>query len=219
MVPGLEIAARLVMETCGGPPSEHVVVGKAFGDDRVIDFTLADVRRLAGIDVPFPEVKRILGHLGFMVAGSGPVVKVAVPSWRTDVQGKADIVEEIVRIVGVDKVPMTPFERGDAPRKPVLTAIQLRTRRAKRALAARGMIEAVTWSFISKPHAELFDREPPVAALANRRGHPELSLANPIASDMSDMRPSLLPGLVTAVQANINRGVSDVALFEVGQVF
>jgi phenylalanyl-tRNA synthetase beta chain len=101
-------------------------------------------------------MKRILGHLGFMLAGNGPIVKVAVPSWRTDVAGKADLVEEIVRIVGVDKVPMTPFDRGDAPRKPVLTPIQLRTRRAKRALAARGMVEAVTWSFIAKPSAELF---------------------------------------------------------------
>ena len=156
MVPGLELATRLVMEMCGGTPSENVVVGKAFGDDRVIDFPLSEVKRLAGIDVPLPEMKRILGHLGFMVAGSGPVVKVAVPSWRSDVHGKADIVEEIVRIVGVDKVPMTPFERGDAPRKPILTAIQLRTRRAKRALAARGMVEAVTWSFIAKPQAELF---------------------------------------------------------------
>ena len=156
MVPGLEMATRLVMELCGGTPSENVVVGKAFGDDRVIDFPLTEVKRLAGIDVPLPEMKRILGHLGFMVAGSGPVVKVAVPSWRSDVHGKADIVEEIVRIVGVDKVPMTPFERGDAPRKPILKPIQLRTRRAKRALAARGMVEAVTWSFISKPHAELF---------------------------------------------------------------
>jgi len=208
MVPGLEMATRLVMEMCGGTPSENVVAGKAFGDDRVIDFPLHEVRRLAGIDVPFPEVKRILGHLGFMVAGSGPVVKVAVPSWRTDVDGKADIVEEIVRIVGVDKVPMTPFERGDAPRKPVLTAIQQRTRRAKRALAARGMVEAVTWSFIAKPAAELFGG-----------GQSELALANPIASDQSDMRPSLLPGLVAAVQANIDRGFPDLALFEVGQVF
>ena len=106
-------------------------------------------------------MKRILGHLGFMMAGSGPVVKVAVPSWRTDVHGKADIVEEIVRIVGVDKVPMTPFERGDAPRKPILTPIQLRTRRAKRALAARGMIEAVTWSFIAKPPPNC-SSDPPV---------------------------------------------------------
>jgi phenylalanyl-tRNA synthetase beta chain len=219
MVPGLEMATKLVMELCGGTPSENIVVGNAFGEDRVIDFPIAEVKRIAAIDVPLPEMKRILGHLGFMVAGSGPVVKIAVPSWRTDVHGKADIVEEIVRIVGVDKVPMTPFDRGDASRKPILTPIQLRTRRAKRALAVRGMIEAVTWSFISKPHADLFDRDPPVLAQANRRGHPELSLANPIAADMSDMRPSLLPGLVTAVQANIDRGLSDVALFEVGQVF
>jgi phenylalanyl-tRNA synthetase beta chain len=219
MVPGLELATKLVMEMCGGTPSESIVVGNPFGADRIIDFPLSEVKRLAGIEVPLVEARRILSHLGFMMAGSGPAVKIAVPSWRTDVSGKADIVEEIVRIVGVDKVPMTPFDRGGEARKPVLTPIQLRTRRAKRALAARGMVEAVTWSFISKPHAELFDRDPPVAALANRRGHPELSLANPIASDMSDMRPSLLPGLVTAVQANINRGVPDVALFEVGQVF
>ncbi|MGH8447344.1 MAG: phenylalanine--tRNA ligase subunit beta, partial [Solimonas sp.] len=208
MVPGLELATKLVMELCGGAPSENVVVGDAFGEDRVIDFPLSEVKRLAAIDVPLVEMRRILSHLGFMVAGSGPVVKIAVPSWRTDVHGKADIVEEIVRIVGVDKVPMTPFERGDAPRKPVLTAIQLRTRRAKRALAARGMVEAVTWSFISKPVAELFGG-----------GQAELALANPIASDLSDMRPSLLPGLIAAAQANANRGSSDVALFEVGQVF
>src|SRR6202012_459633 len=110
MVPGLEMATRLVMELCGGTPSETVVVGNVFGDDRIIDFPVSEVKRLAGIEVAFPEAKRILGHLGFMVAGSGPVVKVAVPSWRSDVHGKADIVEEIVRIVGVDQVPMTPFE-------------------------------------------------------------------------------------------------------------
>jgi len=208
MVPGLEMATRLVMEMCGGTPSEAAIVGRAFGDDRVIDFPLAEVKRLAGIEVPLPEMKRILGHLGFMLAGTGPMVKVAVPSWRSDVHGKADIVEEIVRIVGVDKVPMTPFERGDAPRKPILTPIQLRTRRAKRTLAARGMVEAVTWSFIAKPHAERFGG-----------GQSELALANPIASDMSDMRPSLLPGLVAAAQANTDRGFPALALFEVGQIF
>ncbi|MCA6118311.1 phenylalanine--tRNA ligase subunit beta [Bradyrhizobium sp. WSM 1738] len=208
MVPGLELATKMVLELCGGRPSETVVVGNAFGDDRIIDFPLNEVKRLAGIEVPLVEMKRILGHLGFMVAGSGPVVKIAVPSWRTDVHGKADIVEEIVRIVGVDKVPETPFERGDDARKPVLTTMQNRTRRAKRALAARGMVEAVTWSFITKPHAELFGG-----------GQAELALANPIASDMSDMRPSLLPGLIAAAQTNANRGYSDVALFEVGQVF
>jgi len=208
MVPGLEMATRLVMEICGGTPSDNVVVGDAFGDDRVIDFPLTEVKRLAGIEVPLVEMRRILSHLGFMVAGNGPVVKIAIPSWRSDVHGKADIVEEIVRIVGVDKVPMTPFERGEEPRKPVLTPIQLRTRRAKRALAARGMVEAVTWSFIAKPAAELFGG-----------GSQALALANPIASDLSDMRPSLLPGLIAAVQANGDRGFADVALFEVGQVF
>ncbi|MDO9298186.1 phenylalanine--tRNA ligase subunit beta [Bradyrhizobium sp.] len=208
MVPGLELATRLVMEMCGGTPSENVVVGKTYGEDKIIDFPLSEIKRLAAIEVPLGEVRRILGHLGFMVAGSGAVVKIAVPSWRSDVHGKADIVEEVVRIIGVDQVPMTPFDRGDAPRKPILSPIQLRTRRAKRALAARGMIEAVTWSFIAKPSAELFGG-----------GQPELALANPIASDQSDMRPSLLPGLIAAVQANSNRGLADVALFEVGQVF
>ena len=208
MVPGLDMATRLVMELCGGEPSQAVVVGRSHGDDRVIDFPLAEVKRLAGIEVPMVEMRRILGHLGFMMAGTGPVVKVAVPSWRTDVHGKADIVEEIVRIVGLDSVPMVPFERGDAPRKPVLTALQLRSRRARRALAVRGMTEAVTWSFIARSQAELFGG-----------GRGELTLANPIAADLSDMRPSLLPGLVRAAQANADRGFNDVALFEVGQVF
>jgi phenylalanyl-tRNA synthetase beta chain len=174
----------------------------------VIDFPLSEVKRLAGLEVPLVESRLILTRLGFMVAGNGPVVKVAVPSWRTDVHGKADIVEEIVRIYGVDKVPETPFGRGEEPRKSVLTPMQLRARRARRALAARGMVEAVTWSFISRSAAVLFGG-----------GQAELALANPIASDLSDMRPSLLPGLIAASQANINRGSSDVALFEVGQLF
>ncbi|MEZ2145607.1 phenylalanine--tRNA ligase subunit beta [Bradyrhizobium sp. DN5] len=208
MVPGLELATKLVMEMCGGTPSETVVVGKAFGDDRVIDFPVTEVKRLSGIEVPQAEMKRILTHLGFMMAGPGPVVKVAVPSWRTDVHGKADIVEEIVRIFGVDKVPETPFERGEDARKPVLTPLQLRTRRARRALASRGMVESVTWSFIAKPAAKLFGG-----------GQRELEVANPIASDLSDMRPTLLAGLIAAAQANADRGFGDVALFEVGQLF
>jgi len=208
MVPGLELATKLVLDLTGGTPSEIVIAGARHGDDRIIEFPVSEVKRLTGLDVPLPEMRRILGHLGFMMAGSGPVVKVAVPSWRADVHGKADLVEEIVRIVGVDKVPMTPFERGEAPRKPVLTPLQLRTRRARRALAARGLVEAVTWSFVSKPQAELFGG-----------GSAALALANPIASDLSDMRPSLVAGLVAAAQANADRGSPDVALFEVGQIF
>ena len=208
MVPGLEMATKLVMDLCGGSPSEVVVAGKSHGEDRIIEFPVDEVKRLTGLEVPLPEIKRILTHLGFLLVGNAPVVKVAIPSWRGDVHGKADIVEEIVRIVDVDQVPMTPFERGDVARKPVLTPIQLRTRRAKRALAARGMMESVTWSFVSKPQAELFGG-----------GKAELALANPIAADLSDMRPSLIPGLVAAAQANADRGFADVALFEVGQIF
>jgi phenylalanyl-tRNA synthetase beta chain len=208
MVPGLEFATRTVLDLCGGEPSAITVAGKPDAPERIIDFPLAEVPRLAGLDVGLPEVKRVLGRLGFSVAGDGKRVKVTVPSWRADVEGKADIVEEVVRILGVDRIPSTLFDRGDAPRRPVLTPIQVRTRKARRALAARGMMEAVAWSFIAKPQAELFGG-----------GQPELALANPIASDLSDMRPSLVPGLVAAAQKNADRGVADAALFEVGQIF
>ena len=208
MLPGLELATRMVLDLCGGEPSAVTVAGEAQAPERVIDFPLDELPRLAGLAVALPEIKRVLGQLGFFVAGQGNTVKIAVPSWRADVTGKADVVEEIVRILGVDRVPATPFDRGDAPRKPVLTPIQLRTHKAKRALAARGMVEAVTWSFIAKPQAELFGG-----------GKPELALANPIAADLSDMRPSLIPGLVAVAQRNADRGFPDVALFEVGQIF
>src|SRR4051812_634114 len=208
MVPGLELATAMVLDLCGGEPSEIVVAGDPQIPELIIDFPLGEVKRLTGLGMPLPEVRGVLGRLGFFVAGQGNVVKVAVPSWRPDVHGKADIVEEIVRIVGVDRVPATPFERGDKARQPILTTGQVRTRKAKRGLAARGMVEAVTWSFVSRPQAELFGG-----------GKLELALANPIAADLSDMRPSLIPGLLAAAQKNADRGTADVALFEVGQVF
>ncbi len=208
MVPGLELATQMVLDLCGGAPSEPIVVGDVHGEERIIDFPVDELKRLAGLEIPFPEMRSILTRLGFFVAGQGKMLKVAVPSWRPDVHGRADIVEEVVRIAGVDRIPATPFDRGPAARKPVLTPIQQRTRKAKRALAARGMVEAVTWSFVAKPQAELFGG-----------GKPELELANPIASDLSDMRPSLIPGLVAALQRNADRGFGDTALFEVGQVF
>jgi phenylalanyl-tRNA synthetase beta chain len=146
--------------------------------------------------------------LGFWAAGTGDDLKVAVPSWRPDVEGKADLVEEVMRIVGVDKVPVTSSIGRDTVIQPVLTDIQKRTRRAKRVLAARGLMEAVTWSFIRQDDAELFGG-----------GGQAVQLANPISTDMSAMRPSLLPGLLRNVQSNVDRGTRDVALFEVGQVF
>jgi phenylalanyl-tRNA synthetase beta chain len=208
MLPGLELATRMVLDLCGGEPSQVTVAGTPEVPARIIDLPLDEVPRLSGLTVDQREVERVLGRLGFLVAGTGKNLKVTVPSWRGDVEGKADLVEEVVRILGVDRIPATPFDRGETPRKPVLTPIQLRTRKAKRALAARGMVEAVAWSFISKAQAELFGG-----------GKAELALANPIASDLSDMRPSLIPGLVAAAQKNADRGFADVALFEVGQVF
>src|ERR1700678_376104 len=208
MVPGLELATHMVLDLCGGSPSEVVVVGNAEPLERVIDFPLSEVKRLAGLAVPLPEMRSALERLGFFVAGQGERVKIATPSWRADVENKADVVEEVVRILGVGRVPLTPFDRGPAPREPVLTSIQQRTRKAKRALAARNLVEAVTWSFIGKKQAEQFGG-----------GQAELSLANPIAVELSDMRPSLIPGLVAAAQKNADRGFPDVALFEVGQVF
>jgi len=198
----------MVLDLCGGTPSEVIVAGSADIPERVIDFPLSEIKRLAGIAVPLADVRRVLDRLGLAVAGEGEHLKVTVPSWRPDVQTKADIVEEVIRIFGVDRVPSTPFDRGEAPRKPVLTPIQLRTRKAKRALGARNLVEAVTWSFIAKAQAELFGG-----------GKPELALANPIAADLSDMRPSLIPGLVAAAQRNADRGFPDTALFEVGQIF
>ena len=207
MLPGLELATQMVLDLCGGEASEIIVAGDPTPKEKVIDFPLSELPRLTGLKLPLADLRRVLEKLGFFSAGQGERVKIAVPSWRPDVSGRADIVEELVRIVGVDRVPSTRFGREQA-RKPVLTAIQNRTRKAKRALAARGLLEAVTWSFVSKREAELFGG-----------GATELALANPIAAELSDMRPSLIPGLVMAAQRNADRGFPDTAVFEVGQIF
>lgn len=207
MVPGLELATQKVIDLCGGEPSEVTIAGDPTPKEKVVDFPLSELPRLTGLKLPLADLRRVLEKLGFFTAGQGERVKIAVPSWRPDVHGRADIVEELVRIVGVDRVPSARFVREQA-RKPVLTTIQNRTRKAKRALAARGLAEAVTWSFVSKQEAELFGG-----------GSPELALANPIAAELSNMRPSLIPGLVMAAQRNADRGFPDTALFEVGQIF
>jgi phenylalanyl-tRNA synthetase beta chain len=207
MLPGLELATQMILDLCGGEASETVVAGDPTPKEKIIDFPLSELPRLTGLKLPLADLRRVLEKLGFFTAGQGERLKVAVPSWRPDVAGRADIVEELVRIVGVDRVPSTRFGREQA-RKPVLTAIQNRTRKAKRALAARGLLEAVTWSFVSKREAELFGG-----------GAPELALANPIAAELSDMRPSLIPGLIMAAQRNADRGFPDTAVFEVGQIF
>ena len=205
---GLDYATQMVLDLCGGTASDPVIAGAPPELERVIEFPLAEVKRLAGLDLHRVEIRHILARLGFLVVGSGDVVRVAVPSWRADVHGRADLVEEIVRIHGVGHVPLKPLEPTGHVNGKVLTLTQIRRGRARRQLAARGLLEAVTWSFVSKPLATHFGG-----------GAPDLALANPIAADLSDMRPSLLPGLIAAAQRNADRGTGDVGLFEVGQIF
>ncbi|QOF69101.1 phenylalanine--tRNA ligase subunit beta [Aminobacter sp. SR38] len=208
MVPGVELATKLVLELCGGQPTRTDVTGYAGHTAKVVSLPLSEVKRLTGIEVPKAESLDILTRLGFGVSGDGDVVEVSVPSWRPDVDGKADLVEEVMRIHGVDNIAPQPLGAHDAVNGKILTTLQIRTRSARRALAVRGMMEAVTWSFIPARHAELFGG-----------GQDSLKLSNPIAADMSDMRPSLLPGLIAAAQRNADRGLGDVALFEVSGTY
>ncbi len=208
MVPGLERTTELVLACCGGTAAKARVEGYKGYEAKVVDFPLSEVKRLTGLEVSADESKSILTKLGFSVSGSGERVSVAVPSWRPDVDGKADLVEEIMRIHGVDNIKPQPLSSHAAVNGKILTTLQIRTRTAKRALASRGMLEAVTWSFISEDQAKLFGG-----------GSDALKLANPIASDMSDMRPSLLPGLLSAAQRNADKGYGDVAIFEVSGTY
>ncbi|CAN7592741.1 phenylalanine--tRNA ligase subunit beta [Neorhizobium sp. LjRoot104] len=208
MVPGLDRTTQLVLELCGGVAAEAKVVGYKGHQPKVVDFPYAEVKRLTGLEVSTEESRHILTRLGFAVEGSGERVSVTVPSWRPDVDGKADLVEEVMRIHGVDQIKPEPIEKLSSVNAKILTTLQIRTRTAKRALASRGMLEAVTWSFIPEDQAKLFG--------GGARG---LKLANPIAADMSDMRPSLLPGLLSAAQRNADKGFGDVAIFEVSGTY
>ncbi|CDZ26294.1 phenylalanine--tRNA ligase subunit beta [Neorhizobium galegae] len=208
MVPGLDRTTQLVLELCGGVAAEAKVVGYKGHQPKVVDFPYSEVKRLTGLEVSTEESRHILTRLGFVVEGSGARVSVTVPSWRPDVDGKADLVEEVMRIHGVDQIKPEPIEKLSSVNGKILTTLQIRTRTAKRALASRGMLEAVTWSFIPEDQAKLFGG-----------GARALKLANPIAADMSDMRPSLLPGLLSAAQRNADKGFGDVAIFEVSGTY
>jgi phenylalanyl-tRNA synthetase beta chain len=206
--PGLDLATDLVLEICGGTPSKAEIAGAAPEGGAVISFDFGKVKRLTGVDMGAEEGRRILEAIGCDLQGKGPQWKVTTPSWRPDIHGPADLVEEIIRIYGLDNVPAAAMERSHGVTRPVLTEAQKRARRARRTLAGRGMVEAVTWSFIPQGQAEHFGG-----------GAESLKLANPISVDMSTMRPSLLPGLLDAARRNANRGFEDAALFELGQAY
>ncbi|MDB5481661.1 MAG: phenylalanyl-tRNA synthetase, beta subunit [Caulobacteraceae bacterium] len=208
-VPGLELATRLILELCGGEASHVLDVGQAPSKAAPIRFDPAYVRRLAGLDISEARTWKILADLGFTRHGDtregGTVIP---PSWRQDVDGKADLVEEVARIAGYDALPAEPLPEAPRPAGGVLTPRQARMRVGRRALAAAGFQETITWSFTSHAAAILFGG-----------GQESLVLANPISADLDCMRPSILPGLIDAVGRNARRGFPDCALFEIGPVF
>lgn len=208
MASGLDHATHLVLSICGGRPQRAVIAGTVPDRVHTIAFPPTEVRRLSGLDVPPERSLGVLSALGFTIDDAAEPWSVVPPSWRADVEGKADLVEEVVRIVGIDGLEPTPMARPKAVARPIVTLRQHRIATARRALAARGMVEAVTWSFINHDDATAFGG-----------GKAVLRLVNPIAEALSDMRPSLLPGLIHAVTTNVNRGHADLGLFEVGQVF
>ncbi len=197
---GLAILTGLILDICGGEPSAALRVGKPPVEKRVISFDFTRTKALGGIDVPEQRQREILASLGFEVNGTD----VTIPTWRRDVEGAPDLVEEIARINGYDRVPSTPLDRAAGVAKPTATRSQLIERRARRTAAARGLDEAVTWSFISEQEAAPF-------------GGGDWTLANPISEEMKVMRPSLLPGLIAAARRNLDRGASSVRLFELGR--
>jgi phenylalanyl-tRNA synthetase beta chain len=215
---GLSIATFLVTNLCGGVASEATRAGSPPAAVRSIAYSPDQCRTLAGVDVPADEQRRILESLGFGVSGEAAGIEyqdgmpvsvpghwtISVPSWRRDIDGWPDIVEEVVRIVGLDHVPSTPLPRAPGVARPTATPEQLTERRVRRTAAARGLAEAVNWSFISEKEA---------ASVGG--GH--WTLANPISEELKVMRPSLLPGLLAATKRNMDRGAASVRLFELGR--
>jgi phenylalanyl-tRNA synthetase beta chain len=228
----IESAAKMILDLCGGEVAEPTISGEFPADGypnrlhRLIHRPQR-VLELGGIDLPAKEQLAILGRLGFNAvdptdpeswnienerlewqkklaeAGEGAWI-VSVPTWRPDIDGPADLVEEVARIHGYDQVPSTPLPRRPGVAHPTATRSQLVERRVRRAAASRGLDEAVTWSFISEAEAAEF-------------GGGDWKLANPISEDMKVMRPSLLPGLIAAARRNMDRGASTVRLFEIGR--
>src|SRR5574338_82638 len=197
-----EATTDVMLEVAYFTPERIARTGQALGltSDARIPFDFGRTNALGGIDVPEQRQREILASLGFELDGA----TVTVPTWRRDVEGPADLVEEVARIEGYDKVPSTPLERAAGVARPTATRSQLVERRVRRAAAARGLDEAVTWSFISETEAATF-------------GGGDWRVANPISEEMKVMRPSLFPGRIAAAQRNLNRGASAIRLFEIGR--
>ena len=207
VLPGLDQAVQMITQLCGGEVSSLIQAGDVPDNQQEIAFDPHRVKSLTGIDLTEDNIEDILLRLGFEVTRQKEKWQVKVPTWRPDVHGSADLVEEVTRIYGLDNVPSVPLPSDADITQAIQTSEQTRTALARRIMAGSGLTEAVTWSFIAEAIALKFG------------GHPALKLANPISSELSNMRPSLLPGMLQAAGRNVARGLSDFGLFEVGQIF
>ncbi|MDA0704005.1 MAG: phenylalanine--tRNA ligase subunit beta, partial [Proteobacteria bacterium] len=203
---GAEVAARLILDICGGEASALTIAGAMPDTRRTVDLRPGRVESLGGVALPVADQRRILDALGFATEEADGSIRATVPTWRQDIGGEADLVEEVLRIQGYDAIPSVSLALdGELPDLAVELPLQ-RARRARRALAQRGMVEAVTWSFMPSGQAAGFRAE----------GGAALPLANPISADLDEMRPSILPNLLAAAARNAARGHGDIALFEIG---
>jgi phenylalanyl-tRNA synthetase beta chain len=207
---GAEIATQMILDLCGGEASHLVIAGKVPESKRAITLRRNRVKQLGGLDCPWAEQLKILRALGFTVTDAAAGASCIAPSWRPDVNGEADLVEEICRIAGLENIPYAEMERPHAVARPVLTSLQKRMLTARRTLATRGYNDAVTYAFIPEAHAMLF---------GNGQRNMDLVLSNAISSEMTDMRPSLLPNLIAAAGRNMARGFADFAISEVGHAY
>lgn len=210
-IEGMEIATRLVLDLCGGEAGDVVIAGDIPPWERTIDFDPAYTEKLSGLNIPAETQKNILETLGFEIKGEGRL-SIKPPSWRSDVEGRADLVEEVVRIYGYDKLETLSMKKQSTVTHSAETQNMTRIRKSRSALAARGMNECVTWSFLAKNVAEQFGAN-------DEKKAEQLTLLNPISSEMGQMRPSLLPNLLDALKRNEARGFGDNALFEIGPAF
>jgi phenylalanyl-tRNA synthetase beta chain len=200
---GLDLLTGLIVELAGGTPSEIVRAGSPPSSAKVVQFDTGLTARLGGVEVPNEEQRTILESLDFEVSDDW---QVTCPLRRHDIEGPADLVEEVVRISGLDKVESTPLPRVDGVARPTATPQQMLERKLRRAAAASGLDEAITWSFLPVPEAEHFTATDDL-----------WKLDNPISEDMKAMRPSLLPGLMMAAKRNADRGAASSRLFEIGR--
>ncbi|MET1026871.1 MAG: phenylalanine--tRNA ligase subunit beta, partial [Dongiaceae bacterium] len=206
---GLDVATRLILDLCGGEASTASIAGKMPAWQRAVEFRPARVLGLGGVDVPAASQQSILQRLGFEVSVKNEALwSVTIPSWRHDVDGEADLVEEVLRVNDFDNIPVTSLPRTTPLPVASLTAAQKRVPVTKRLLASRGLMEAVTFSFMAGEIAALFTSSNAL-----------VRLDNPISADLDVMRPSILGNLLQAAGRNAARGLNDAALFEVGPTY